>query len=307
MNLKFVESFVWVARLKSFRLAAEKTFSTQAAISNRIATLEEELNVKLFNRDSRTITLTAQGQVALEHAERLLELQHSLKSAMSEGAQQTRAFRIGAMDTVVHSWLNLFVSRLMEHHPELEIELTIDTARNLTEHLEKGFLDLVLQTDLIRGENISSRWLAHYNMCWVAACDPSRPSAAWSVDELLQSRIITFSKYSRPHQNLQQLLHEREVTTARISCVNSVSAMLSLVREGFGIGAMPSALVIGPVKQGELVELQVDLPLQPMAVVASWQRGGWLAQNEQAVRYAAQSLGTYAASVGEAHIRQDHS
>ncbi|MEN3385872.1 MAG: hypothetical protein V7608_5916, partial [Hyphomicrobiales bacterium] len=40
MNLKFLETFVWVARLRSFSLAAEKLRTTQAAVSNRIATLE---------------------------------------------------------------------------------------------------------------------------------------------------------------------------------------------------------------------------------------------------------------------------
>ena len=43
MNLKFLETFVWVARLKSFRLTAEKLFTTQASISSRIAVLESEL------------------------------------------------------------------------------------------------------------------------------------------------------------------------------------------------------------------------------------------------------------------------
>ncbi|MCQ1775590.1 LysR family transcriptional regulator, partial [Neorhizobium galegae] len=53
MNLKFLETFVWVAKLKSFRLTAEKLFTTQASISSRIAVLESELGVKLFLRDSR--------------------------------------------------------------------------------------------------------------------------------------------------------------------------------------------------------------------------------------------------------------
>ena len=55
MNLKFLETFVWVAKLKSFRLTAEKLFTTQASISSRIAVLESELGVKLFLRDSRGV------------------------------------------------------------------------------------------------------------------------------------------------------------------------------------------------------------------------------------------------------------
>ncbi len=53
MNIKFLETFVWVARLKSFRLTAEKLFTTQASISSRIAALEDEMGVRLFVRDSK--------------------------------------------------------------------------------------------------------------------------------------------------------------------------------------------------------------------------------------------------------------
>lgn len=51
MNLKFLETFIWVAKLRSFSLAAEKLHSTQAAISSRISVLEQELGAKLLKRD----------------------------------------------------------------------------------------------------------------------------------------------------------------------------------------------------------------------------------------------------------------
>lgn len=80
MNLKFLETFVWVARLKSFRLTAEKLFSTQASISSRIAVLEDELGVKLFVRDSRGVTLTPEGDKVLAYAERMMDTMHALSS-----------------------------------------------------------------------------------------------------------------------------------------------------------------------------------------------------------------------------------
>ena len=73
MNLRFLETFVWVARLKSFRLTAEKLFTTQASVSSRIAALEADLGVKLLLRDSRGVSLTPEGGKVLEYAERMLE------------------------------------------------------------------------------------------------------------------------------------------------------------------------------------------------------------------------------------------
>ncbi|MGE8458508.1 MAG: LysR family transcriptional regulator, partial [Pseudomonas alloputida] len=59
MNTRFIEAFLQIARLKSFRAAAEHLHLTQAAISNRIASLEEEIGARLFERETRELKLTA--------------------------------------------------------------------------------------------------------------------------------------------------------------------------------------------------------------------------------------------------------
>ena len=69
MNMRFLLTFVWVARLGSFRLTAEKLSTTQAAISSRISVLETELGVQLFQRDSRGVNLTREGHKVLGYAE----------------------------------------------------------------------------------------------------------------------------------------------------------------------------------------------------------------------------------------------
>src|SRR5690606_8305639 len=131
MNLRFLETFVWVARLKSFRLTAEKLFSTQASISSRIAALEDELGTRLFLRDSKGVSLTPEGQKVLEYAERMIDTMQALKQSSSDTGNIQGRIRVGAMDTVIHTWLSPFVTRVMARYPAVEIELTADTARNL--------------------------------------------------------------------------------------------------------------------------------------------------------------------------------
>jgi DNA-binding transcriptional LysR family regulator len=75
MNVRFLEAFVWVSKLGSFKAAADKLFTTQAGISSRIATLEQQFGVRLFERDHRAVTLTYQGSELLPYAERMIELQ----------------------------------------------------------------------------------------------------------------------------------------------------------------------------------------------------------------------------------------
>jgi DNA-binding transcriptional LysR family regulator len=298
MNLKFLETFVWVARLQSFSLTAEKMFSTQAAISSRIAALEDELGLRLFVRDSRGVSLTPEGLKVLDYAEQMLEVQRALKHSLANPSPQQGLVRIGVMDTVIHTWLSPLMSTLMQTFPAVEIEITADAARNLCEQLQKGYLDIVFQTDLIRHESVRNLELGHYPMHWIAASNSiyARPYA--SLAEMAGERIITFVKHSRPHQDVLNLLHAHGISAPRVSCVNSVSAMTRLIRDGFGIGALPAALVANSLTSGELIQLDPGSRLPQLDVVASWRAGVGLELIENIVEMSRQVVCQYAADIG---------
>ncbi|MFZ6049976.1 LysR family transcriptional regulator [Pseudomonas sp. CR3202] len=302
MNLKFLETFVWVARLKSFRLTAEKLFSTQASISSRIAVLEDELGVKLFVRDSRGVTLTPEGHKVLEYAEQMMDTMHALKQAIDTSAATQGRIRIGAMDTVIHTWLSPLVSKVNELYPAVEIELMADTARNLSEQLQKGYLDLIFGTDPLRHESVLNLELGSYPLCWIVSTGSIYHRDYASLAELARERVVTFSKHSRPHQDVLSLLHANGVAAPRLSCVNSVAAMTRLLRDGFGIGALPPALVSQELERGELTILRIG-PMPPsLPLVMSWRGGTGLELVEQVVNVSKSVVAHYAENVGKAHF-----
>ena len=96
MNLRFVEAFLWVARLKSFKAAAEQMHTTQAAISGRIATLEEELGTKLFERDNRSVKLTHRGAGLIPLAEKMLDLAAQMRQTVVVKEAVTGTLRLPA-------------------------------------------------------------------------------------------------------------------------------------------------------------------------------------------------------------------
>ena len=123
-----------------------------------------------------------------------------------------------------------------------------------------------------------------------------------SMDELAKERIITFSKHSRPHQDILNLLHAGNVAAPRISCVNSVAAMKRLIRDGFGIGALPAALVHEELKQG-MVTILEDVPQPPpLDMVVTWRTGVGLELSEDIVALAGEVLQDYARQMGESMI-----
>lgn len=297
MNLKFLETFVWVAKLKSFRLTAEKLFTTQASISSRIAVLESELGVKLLLRDSRGVSLTPEGLKVLDYAEQMMVTMQGLKQSLETTSSKVGRIRIGAMDTVIHTWLSQLVAQLMEHFPRVEIELVADTALNLSDQLQKGFLDLILQTDLLRQETVRSLELASHPMAWIVASQSIYNRDYASLAELAQERIITYSKNSHPHQDVLSLMQANGVASPRMNCVNSVSAITRLLRDGFGIGALPPVLVMEELARGELVMLPMAQRLPNLQVVVSWRVGVELV--EEIVGLCQKVVARYAEEVGE--------
>jgi DNA-binding transcriptional LysR family regulator len=297
MNLKFLETFVWVARLKSFRLTADKLFTTQASISSRIAVLEGELGVKLFLRDSRGVSLTPEGLKVLDYAEQMLDTMAALKQSIETRSSKVGRVRIGVMDTVIHTWLSPLVAQMTDLYPRVEIELVADTALNLCDQLQKGFLDLVLQTDLIRHESVRSLELASHPLGWIVASNSIYNHDYADLAELAQERIITYSKNSRPHQDIVALMQANGVMAPRLNCVNSVSAITRLLRDGFGIGALPPVLVAEELARGELILLDIEQRPANLPVVVSWRVGvEWV---EEIVTLCQQVLAGYAHKVGK--------
>ncbi|AZD78076.1 LysR family transcriptional regulator [Pseudomonas chlororaphis] len=300
MNLKFLETFVWVARLKSFRLTADKLFTTQASISSRIAVLEGELGVKLFLRDSRGVSLTPEGLKVLDYAEQMMDTMQALKQSIETRSSKVGRIRIGVMDTVIHTWLSPLVARMMDSYPQVEIELVADTSLNLCDQLQKGFLDLVLQTDLLRQESIRSLELASHPMGWIVASHSIYNREYANLAELARERIITYSKNSLPHQEVLSLMQANGVSAPRLNCVNSVSAITRLLRDGFGIGALPPVLVSEELARGELTLLAIDQRPPNLQVVVSWRVGVDLV--EEVVVLCQQVLENYARKVGPDYI-----
>jgi DNA-binding transcriptional LysR family regulator len=306
VNLKFLETFIWVARLRSFSLAADKLHSTQAAISSRIAVLEQELGTRLFTREPKGALLTRTGERVLQHAEQVSESMSQLRDSLQDEKLAFGTIRIGAMDTAIHSWFTDFIADVTHHYPNLDIEVSADTALNLNEQLRRGLLDLVLQTDMLRDETIQSMELLRLPVGWVAAAHSEMASGfgRMSPDETLRrfsrERVITYSRHSRPHQDLLRHMQSSGIRDAKISCVNSVAAMIRLTQAGFGIAAMPLALAPDLLRKGTLCVLEGLSAPPPMPFVVAWRSGAdW---TERLVEVAIGAARKYAVKLGDSAV-----
>lgn len=266
MNLRFIETFVWVARLRSFRAASEKLHTTQTAISARIATLESDFGVKLFERDTRSVTLTRSGEELLKYAEQLLGLSARMMEAVADRAKYGGTFSIGAIEAIVHTWLPELLVRLRRSFPGVSVEIHSYMTSDLHEELLKGTVDLALTTQPGPDGGVANRQICEFAMRWVS--DATAPDDKIAARDMLERRpILTFLRDSRVYNDVVSKLGP--YAAVRINPVSSIAAMVSLVKSGYGIATLPHACIWLEVSQGDLVVLDVDPTLEPLPIIAS--------------------------------------
>ena len=269
MNLRFVEAFYWVASLKSVTRAAEKLFLTQSAMSSRIAALEEELGVLLLDRRDKQFRMTAAGTRFLIYAQRLLELQREVKQEMGSAQGQAMRLRLGAIESVLHSWLIPLVEKLRKDHPGLELELTVETTPVLIEQIQRGTLDLIFAALPAAMEGLRSRALPPMEMVFVGNARIHR-RRLYQLSDLGDFDLLTFQRGSQPYVALLDLFRQARLEPKRIHAISSISAMTQLVEGGFGIATLPRAAALRLAEHRDLKLLQCTTPMHPLPVYATF-------------------------------------
>src|SRR6187399_236859 len=119
-----VRTFLAVAEAGSISGGARRVFRTQSTASTQIQNLEEQLGVRLFERDTRRLALTEEGERFRGHAERLLEVNHQALLALRADIERP-TLRIGFSEYFQPERLGLIVRRLHREWPECRFELAV--------------------------------------------------------------------------------------------------------------------------------------------------------------------------------------
>ena len=270
MNLRFVEAFYWAVTLKSVTRAAEKLFITQSALSSRIAALETELATLLLDRRDKRFRLTTAGSRFQLHAERLLKLQREIKAEFGSSAERPMQLRIGAIESVLHSWLIEWVQALRKAHPALELALTVETTPVLLDQMKRGTADLILAALPADGDSMQTRALAPMPLVFVGQ-QVRYGRKRFTLPQLAsQDELLTFQRGSQPHVALLDLCRKHGVESPRVHTISSISAMLQLAEQGFGVATLPQAAVARLAKQLALCTVRCDAALTPLPIHLSW-------------------------------------
>src|SRR5499433_3205229 len=141
MDIAALKTFLAVAQERSFSRAAAKVHRTQPAVSQAVRRLEADLGETLFDRSSKSGTLTDAGRVLQNYGQRLVRLAEETESAMRELRDLRRGrVLIGANEAAVHTLLPLVV-RFRQRHPHIAIDVRRVPARQIAVEVQQGSLD----------------------------------------------------------------------------------------------------------------------------------------------------------------------
>jgi DNA-binding transcriptional LysR family regulator len=270
LNLRFLETFIWVARLRSFSLAAEKVHATQAGVSARIAALERELGVRLFQREVRDVRLTTEGLAALERAEVIVRQVSELKAQISDPATLRGSIHIGVIDTISFTWLPELLDQAQRRFPMVSFAMRSDTSSNLGHALLAGEVELALLMGPLQERGVSTLDLCTYGCRWVASPRLGLHDRDLSLQDLTAYRILSFPDDSSLHASMLHLAREQANSPARFFTSNSLATIIRLTVDGLGVAALPEATVEAHLASGELRALAVTPAFPPLTVHAAW-------------------------------------
>ena len=142
MEIYQLKTFIAVATEGNLTRAAERVFTSPPAVSAQLKALEDELGVRLFERTTRGMSLTAPGQRLLAEAQRTIAAAQALKSAAAQIRGRARGIvRMGTVSDPVSLRLGEVFVRLAERHPEVALQLQQSVSLRAVQAVRRGDLD----------------------------------------------------------------------------------------------------------------------------------------------------------------------
>jgi DNA-binding transcriptional LysR family regulator len=269
IDFRSIETFLWVANLRSFRGAAEKLNTTQPAVSMRIAQLEDLLGVRLLERDRRIVAPTPKGQELIGYAERLMRLRAEMIEAVGDRSTMRGIVRLGTSETIVHTWLPALIERVNAAYPNLELEIEVDITPNLRERLVNKDLDLAMLLGPINDPNVHSRPLCSFPLAFMAASKLKLPDKPVGLDAIAKFPLVTFSRNTHPYIVLREMF-ARAGLPITIHASASLATVVRMALDGIGIAVIPPAILDNVSSPGKLRPVKTATKLPPLNFVVAW-------------------------------------
>lgn len=248
LTLSHFEAVVAVAEQRSFTRAAELRLVTQSSLSRTVAQVERICGVRLFERTTRQLELTGEGEHFLRMARAVLHSYEKETADFAAFLSGTKGvLRLAALPSLAVSLLPPMITRFRARHPDIMVEVEDVLAGQVIDDVRSGTVDLAVTAE--PPESLRTAMLAAGIRFDAIAVDHfycvlsnghrllDRPTIDWT--DLNGEAFIAFDEASSVRRIVDQALVSRGVTPARLISARNVTSIAGLCAAGLGVSAAP--------------------------------------------------------------------
>jgi len=260
VDLFFLKTFASVAKFNSFRIAAERNFITQPAVSQHIRILEKKFGTKFFERQGKKISLTEAGKIFLPYAENILKQYEEAKLRVDEtNNNHNGTIRIATIYSIGLHELQQKVRSFLRKYPQVHIHLEYGHNNTIHEMILNRIIDFGLVAFPKKIPGIISKNFSNDKLILVQS--PQQKiftTKKISLKAIHQKKFIGFDFSTPTGKAIHQLFRKINVFPDIIHEYDNIETLKSAVQLGMGCSIVPKNTVKQELKANTLEAIQVD-------------------------------------------------
>jgi LysR family carnitine catabolism transcriptional activator len=240
MNLstRQLKAFLALAQHRNFTRAAEQSHLSQPAFSSLIRSLEKDAGVRLFDRDTRKVVLTAAGRRFEASAQRLLTEMNAAICELREGSVVGGSVAIAAMPSLSARALPPVIARLHQDEPGLSLALIDALPEQCLAMVRSAQVDFALTTIGRLSAEFATEPFCTDEFHLVCRSDhPLAQRESVDVGELVDYPFVHFSQATRLRQQIDASVHPRQMNA--VLEIERLESVRGMVESGAGISLVP--------------------------------------------------------------------
>lgn len=260
INLNLYKVFCKVAQSKSYSEAAEKLGMSVPNISTQISNLEEQLNLKLFNRESKGVTLTADGQELYDIVNKSISsFDFAEKMAKDKNDMESGCIKIGCPSHFTSYFLMEKIEKVKKDFPKLNVKIICEVDTNkMLELLQNHKVDFAITDTPINSAKIEVQKLLTISNIFVSKA----PLKIMDIKELENLNCILNLEDTKSTKQLKEILEQNDVSIQADFMCDATEIRVEAVKRNMGIAYVIKEAVKKELTNNELyeVELPIELP-----------------------------------------------
>jgi len=258
MDLAALRIFLAVAHERSFSRAAAKVHRTQPAVSQAVRRLELDLGEQLFDRSSKTGTLTEAGRMLQNYGQRIVRLAEETESAVRDLRDLRRGrVLVGANEAAVHTLLPL-IARFRQRHPDIVIDVRRVPARQIAVEVQQGSLDFGALTFHPSEQGLLEVPIGSDEL--VLLVPPTHRLAKRrqvAMDDIAEEAVVAHNDPSPARERVLRLFEEKRVPLRMVISLPSLDGIKRAIEMRLGVALLPRRCAITEIASGRLVAIPV--------------------------------------------------